>query len=60
MSKSTRSISNLTKVGIVKQCTRSTHFDSNLKHLVLGVIRACKQGNNDYVLTLKVYQPLCL
>ena len=31
-----------------------------LKHLVLGVIRACKQENNDYVLTLKVYQPLCL
>ena len=24
------------------------------------IIRACKQENNDYVLTLKVYQPLCL
>ena len=36
----------------------------NLKHLVWGVlakiIRVCKQENNDYVLTLKVYQPLCL
>ena len=36
----------------------------NLKHLVLVVLakimRACKQENNDYVLTLKVYQPLCL
>ena len=36
----------------------------NLQHLVFGVLAkiiiTCKQDNNDYVLTLKVYQPLCL